>query len=307
LPLGAFSAAGACPSDAEQGVAQGGSGGSAPKGLSTAHIPALADRGASKCRFEVDFFPGLVAAKVNPEDKEDLGRMLPQPCRSPARGVRGVVKGFSRPSRLRLTRRFGMIRRDVVPVLITMTYPGEYSDEAETWKRDLENFFRRVAREYPQASCFWKLEFQKRGAPHFHLLVWGIPPNAQARAWVSKVWFEVVGSGDERHLRAGTQIQRVENWRQASSYCAKYLGKTDEEEHPRVGRVWGIRKRALIPWADPRRLTLTMRQMTVLTRWMRRGMRHKAMVHRMRKALCWTAFGLGPDWYHATRHIQQAF
>jgi len=187
--------------------------------------------------------------------------------------------------------------------MITLTYPGQWSQDPKAWKRDLDVFFRRLCRAYPQAAAFWKLEFQTRGAPHFHLLVWGVPPNAQARTWVSRAWFEIVGSGDERHLRAGTQVQRVENWRQASAYCAKYLGKSDGGDHPQAGRVWGVRKRDSVPWATPEHLTLNMVQMTRLTRWMRRGMRHKAMVHRLRKALCWTAFGLGSDWYHATLHI----
>ena len=58
------------------------------------------------------------------------------------------------------------------------------------------------------ARGFWKLEFQRRGAPHWHLIL--ITPrqiNGQRLTeWISQAWYESVGSGDEKHLRAGTNV-----------------------------------------------------------------------------------------------------
>ena len=55
----------------------------------------------------------------------------------------------------------------------------------------------------------WKLEFQRRGAPHFHILI--AQPSGDLRtfrAWLSEAWAEVVGHTDahqrELHRRAGT-------------------------------------------------------------------------------------------------------
>jgi hypothetical protein len=53
----------------------------------------------------------------------------------------------------------------------------------------------------------WKLEIQRRGSPHFHLLVRRpAVPVPVLRRFVSQRWFSIVASGDLRHLRAGTQV-----------------------------------------------------------------------------------------------------
>ena len=73
------------------------------------------------------------------------------------------------------------------------------------------------------ASAIWKLEPQQRGAPHFHLLVWGIcfsassapcpncSPIYRPPLFPTAVprWFEIVGNNDPRHLAAGTRVEAV--------------------------------------------------------------------------------------------------
>jgi hypothetical protein len=91
----------------------------------------------------------------------------------------------------------------------------------------------------------WKLEPQRRGAPHFHLLLFGLEEGL-SKDWLSRSWYEVVGSGDERHLRAGTRVEGIRSWRGVMSYAAKYLGKL--ESLPKdwlggVGRWWGVHNR----------------------------------------------------------------
>jgi len=46
-----------------------------------------------------------------------------------------------------------------------------------------------------------------------------------ARQWLSRAWYQIVGSDDPRHLRAGTQVQRCKSTRKALSYAAKYVAK----------------------------------------------------------------------------------
>jgi hypothetical protein len=53
-----------------------------------------------------------------------------------------------------------------------------------------------LRREFSGCSAIWKLEPQKRGAPHFHLLVWGIAFLHYQR--LARRWFEIVGSNDPR-------------------------------------------------------------------------------------------------------------
>ena len=156
-------------------------------------------------------------------------------------GTRGEVRGFSRESRKRLIDLIHQVDRSALrpPLFVTLTYPGEWPSDWQEYKRDLHNWLRRLARRYPAASVIWRLEFQKRGAAHYHVLVFGV--TDLPKDWLSASWYEVVASGDVRHLAAGTQVATVHTWRGASFYCAKYLGKLCEFGTVDTGRCWGVR------------------------------------------------------------------
>lgn len=166
-------------------------------------------------------------------------------------GQRGEVRGFTKASRHRMLQFLQTVDREKcgMPLFVTLTYPGKWPGDPRRWKRDLEVWLARLKRAHPAAWAVWRLEPQRRGAPHYHLLVFGL--LMLAKEWLSRSWFEVVGSGDERHLRAGTQVQRVESWRRVIGYAAKYLAK-EVSELPKawqhgVGRWWGIHRRKLAP------------------------------------------------------------
>jgi len=156
-------------------------------------------------------------------------------------GLRGEVRGFSRQSRKRLIDLLHQVDRAAVdvPLFVTLTYPAEWPADWQEYKAHLAAWLKRLQRAYPDASVIWRLEYQKRGAPHYHILVFGV--SFLPVEWVSSSWFEVVGSGDVRHLQAGTQVARVLTWRGASFYVAKYLGKVQEYASIPTGRLWGVR------------------------------------------------------------------
>ena len=151
-------------------------------------------------------------------------------------GLRGSVRGFTKASRHRMLQFFQTIDREKcgMPLFVTLTYPGEWPGNAKWWKRDLEVWLARLKRARPGAWAVWRLEPQRRGAPHYHLLVFGLA--VLAKEWLSRTWFEVVGSGDQRHLRAGTQVQRVESWRRVIGYAAKYLANREKDR--RYGKAF---------------------------------------------------------------------
>lgn len=71
------------------------------------------------------------------------------------------------------------------------------------------------------------------------------------RQWVALSWYQVVGTGDVSHWKAGTRVELVRTFRGVTSYCSKYLAKVDEVGQPTVyGRCWGISNRKCIPWAQ---------------------------------------------------------
>jgi len=163
--------------------------------------------------------------------------------------VRGRVRGFSRASRLRLLRWVGSLDLEELGPgsFVTLTMPGSWYPGCDTpsdWKRHLDVWLHRLRRFAPKCWGVWRLEPQRRGAPHFHLLLWGLPANA--RAWVARSWWEVVGSEEETHLQAGTRTEWIRTTRGTMWYAAKYCAKVVTDHLPgwdAVGRWWGVHRR----------------------------------------------------------------
>jgi hypothetical protein len=173
-------------------------------------------------------------------------------------GVRGRVRGFSRASRRNLLRRLASINRTAFRdnkgrlIPLTLTYPSEYPKDPEVCKNHLKAFRKRLEREFGSFSGFWRMGIQQRGAWHFHLLLF-LPRSAyksiQAlRNFVASSWYEVCGKICESQLLAGTRIEEIRKWKQATSYMEKYVAK--EEVFPEgveTGRIWGVWNEKLLP------------------------------------------------------------
>src|ERR687890_2892038 len=97
-------------------------------------------------------------------------------------GVRGRIRGFSRGSRRNLLRRLASINRTAFRayegrlISITLTYPSEFPEDPEVCKRHLKTLRKRLTREFGPFSGYWRMGIQRRGAWHFHLLLF-VPPS----------------------------------------------------------------------------------------------------------------------------------
>lgn len=169
-------------------------------------------------------------------------------------GYRGLAS-FSAASRRRLMRKIATVDRSNKPLFVTLTYPDNFPHDPEVYKRHFNLFTKRFHRAFPDAGFIWKLEFQDRGAAHFHILVWGCLLGA-LRGFVPGAWAEVVGSDDRKHylwhvgaLGNGNKhcVQEVYSYRQVASYASKYMSKA-EVGVVGVGRWWGVRYPDNIPW-----------------------------------------------------------
>lgn len=167
-----------------------------------------------------------------------------------------------------------------LPLLLTLTYPREWPEDPRRWKRDLDAFGKALRREYPSAAMVWKLEPQKRGAPHFHGLLYGV--DFIRIPWLRETWFRVVGGTQAEHLLAGTRIERARNKHCAVAYAAKAYAAKDIVLPPswkNVGRFWGIINRAALPKSDVVTVRLTAERHYRMRRVMRRwGERHACSV-----------------------------
>ncbi|MGB3321234.1 MAG: hypothetical protein WBB05_01340 [Mycolicibacterium fortuitum] len=136
----------------------------------------------------------------------------------------GVITEWSRKSRSAMCRTFAeldytpLVESGRVPAMVTLTYPGDWevvAPDGASVKRHMALWRKRFHREYGEpARYIWKLEFQRRGAPHIHL--WMAPPISPGRSgrgfaqWLSETWAQIVDHPDAeqkaRHLLAGTAI-----------------------------------------------------------------------------------------------------
>jgi hypothetical protein len=154
-------------------------------------------------------------------------------------GMRQAVQGLSEDSRRRMVFTF----RNVVglKVFLHLTYPGKAElvpTDGREVKRHWDNM-RRWLVEQGVAGA-WFMEFQSRGAPHFHICLTG----RVAKEKVSKAWNRIAGQNDPDHLRVGTKIQMMEKPHAAAAYAAKYASKFEQKDVPEqfsnVGRFWGL-------------------------------------------------------------------
>jgi len=162
-------------------------------------------------------------------------------------GIRDRVRGFSRGSRKNLLRRLASINRDAFRgriIFVTLTYPREYPEDAKLCKGHLKALRKRIQRKFEPFAAFWRLGIQQRAAWHFHLLLFVGPsfgPLRELRRFISSSWYEVTGKVSEGHLQAGTRVEVVKRWRQATSYVERYMAKPEEfPEGLETGRIWGI-------------------------------------------------------------------
>ncbi len=204
-----------------------------------------------------------------------------EPYENAKRGKRGKIKGYSFKSRMAFLSYVATLdRRGMAPKFVTLTYPAEYPEQFQQWKEDLNLWAKNhLARTYPNASFIWKLEPQQRGAPHFHLLLFGVP--WVDRDWLSQSWYHVVGSNDERHLRAGTRVEDVRSWNGVMAYAGKnYMGK--ECVAPRnwpeyAGRYWGVYGRKKVPRSEKIEVELSRQGLIRLHRLIRQYFRSKGI------------------------------
>jgi hypothetical protein len=167
----------------------------------------------------------------------------------PVWATRGAVGTFSEKSRRRLAKACAAIPWGAFPGLfVTLTYPGQFVKDGVVCSTHLQNFRRAWDRRYGAPVGVWKREYQRRGAVHFHLAL--VAPGvdlSEVREWASATWFRIVGSGDESHLKAGTQVEVLRHPPAHYFSCHGQHGRDEKgyqnevpEDFVNPGRFWGL-------------------------------------------------------------------
>ncbi len=219
----------------------------------------------------------------------DIGSHRRSDKRAPKRGS---IREFSRRSRLNLRLKAADLQVLVgaPDLMITLTYPADWRSvclpcccgaevpgatftnctceldyperkvsgeivkdkHLKAFRKRLERYFKRLGVPRKEWGALWFFEFQTRGAPHVHLMLWRLSglDLAPLREFVSTSWAEVVNHPDpeefSKHLKAGTRVElaRAKHFGYACKYASKMIQKSVPDGWESVGRFWGV-------WNDP--------------------------------------------------------
>lgn len=156
--------------------------------------------------------------------------------------------------------------------ILTLTYGSWYPRDGVELKKHLNNLLTFLRRKY-SSQYIWIVEFQKRGAPHFHILLDTIP-TALNRFEVAEFWsngialnWRVPATDNENIIRRVNLRNKMfvvhfhqKTWETirvkegAARYISQYVTKAGQKEVPRqfenVGRFWGASQEVKLP--DPK-------------------------------------------------------
>lgn len=98
-------------------------------------------------------------------------------------------------------------------------------------------------------------------------------PKDNLKAWMSRNWFEIVGSNDPRHFRAGTRVEELRSTKGAFYYASKnYMVKAEDcsgLEH-KPGRYWCVIGRSNVKFGKREVHEITAKQAFTIQRTIRR-------------------------------------
>jgi len=135
--------------------------------------------------------------------------------------------------------------------MVTLTLPGDWKAVApngRTFKKMIERFRLRFRRAVGPWVLLWKMEFQRRGAPHFHALMrvpavvvsdggyasrlgYGSEMRETFESWLSRTWADVVGASREidtigRWVRTPDGFEIVLDGSESSEYSRHWSAGT---------------------------------------------------------------------------------
>ena len=189
---------------------------------------------------------------------------------------RGAISKYSKESKRRFRNKLITLDLDIIQKenvkAIDLTYPDKFPNNGKSVTRQVTNFFKRLERfgnNYGGLAIMWILEFQERGAPHYHLIVISKEPIplSKIRTFTAQKWNSIVSkwiindtdySKDVKdsliseHLEAGTRVSKVrKNFEALYRYTffskdkkpgnEKGYEQIRPKEFDNIGRWWGIR------------------------------------------------------------------
>jgi hypothetical protein len=161
--------------------------------------------------------------------------------------LRSKITSFSDKSQLRIKKLFARVRMSTYSHVLFVTLTWHYGHESiEGSYYDILNvFLQRLRDNFSTIDYIWRLEFQKRGAPHFHIVLLFRSKLSRHqysvfKKWIMKSWHEIADPKSRKHEEYGCMIAIANDYKQAFFYLSKYCCKESAAaEKSYSGRRWG--------------------------------------------------------------------
>lgn len=167
--------------------------------------------------------------------------------RTPPTRTENDIKGFSRNSRKNMINKLAKLNLSAYSqvFMATFTYHNDYPTTRESQKKDIDLLQKKLLAKGKNVDYFWRIELQKRGAPHFHYLLCFKQPQyryteGEMLAYLIHLWRSVLKSWDKSMQLYAVHCKDLKNVRSSLAYMSKYIAKEDELREAGVfGRRWG--------------------------------------------------------------------
>lgn len=129
-----------------------------------------------------------------------------------------------------------------------LTYHEQIPSDGEECKRHLDKWLKAYRRRFPAGLYLWVLEFQKRGAPHFHLFL-SEEVDREMQKKLAMSWARITRGSFQKYDKVQYWWHcRPSNWMDwkmndgkyvMKEYAVKAAQKDVPKEFVNVGRFWG--------------------------------------------------------------------
>ena len=169
------------------------------------------------------------------------------PHTEPPERIENDIKNFSASSRKRLFDLFNQINYSSygIPLFLSLTYHYDDPTNRKSLKEMLRSFHKRLNRALPPFHYIWKFEYQLRGTPHYHLILFPLNKNEnfsceKFEKIIKQHWLELKSCKCNHCKNYAAKVVEVKTIGAALTYIAKEIAKLQEryEEHD-LGRIWG--------------------------------------------------------------------
>lgn len=166
------------------------------------------------------------------------------PCN--VENVDRTIHGFSANSRRNMKKKLSTIRFDLYPerFFVTLTFGKVFEKDHVKLKRQVDNFNKVLNRFGNNISFIWKLELQKRGAPHLHYIILFRDHlsykrrNALAHR-IREAWHRSLVYKDSFTFACSVHVEEIRDTKKTINYIVKYMNKLDESpDDVHLGRRW---------------------------------------------------------------------